>query len=359
MQALSLHGLTRRFGRVAAVDDLSLEVASGEFVCLLGPSGCGKSTVLRLIAGFEAPDAGDILLDGRSIVALPPNRRPTSMVFQSHALWSHMSVFDNIAFGLRLRRLPRTRIAAEVAAVLEMVGLQGLARRRPAQLSGGQQQRVALARSLVLKPDILLLDEPFSSLDAHLRLRLRDELAAIHRRLGLTMIFVTHDQEEAMQLADRIVVMQHGRVEQADRPEALYDRPATLFVAGFIGAMNILAEADALAMDPSLQGGIPPGFVAVRPEDVELAPASRDGLTVTDSVKRGGARLVVLSGTHGQTLRVQLDHHTMAPRPGERVTTRFRRLLVYREAAPPVELHRAAAPVRMEQAAWLTGPTPR
>ncbi len=344
MQALSLRALTRRFGRTIAVDGLSLDVVAGGFVCLLGPSGCGKSTVLRLVAGFEEPDAGDILLDGRSIVALPPNRRPTSMVFQSHALWSHMSVFDNIAFGLRLRGLGRAQIAAEIEAVLAMVGLQGMERRRPAQLSGGQQQRVALARSLVLRPDILLLDEPFSSLDAHLRLRLRDELAAIHRRLGLSMVFVTHDQEEALQLADRIVVMNRFRVEQADAPEVLYDRPASLFVAGFIGTMNILPWEAALAVDAALLADLSPGTVAVRPEDIVLSAATADqpGLTVTASVRRGGARLVTLGGDRGPVLQVQLDPNAEAPRAGARVVAGFRRVLVYRGDAPPQERRKAS-----------------
>src|SRR6202790_2861854 len=182
MVALSLVSVSRRFGTVHAVDGFSLDVGEGEFICLLGPSGCGKSTALRLIAGFETPDAGDIAIDGASTLAVPPNRRATSMVFQSHALWSHMTVFGNVAFGLKLRRLPRATVAAEVAGVLALVGLTGMEGRYPRQLSGGQQQRVALARSLVLKPKILLLDEPFSSLDAHLRLRLRDELKSIQRR---------------------------------------------------------------------------------------------------------------------------------------------------------------------------------
>ena len=242
MATLTLRGVDKTFGSIAAIRDVSLDVADGELMCLLGPSGCSKSTLLRMVAGFETPSAGDMLIDGRDVVELPPNRRPTGMVFQSHALWPHMNVHNNIAFGLRLRRLPAAAVRQKVSDALALVGLAGMERRNPAQLSGGQQQRVAIARCLVLRSKILLMDEPFSALDT-LRVRLRDELHAIQRRLGITTIFVTHDQEEALTLADRIVVMNAGRVEQIGHPADIYDHPQTAFVAGFMGTMNLIPGA--------------------------------------------------------------------------------------------------------------------
>src|SRR5437763_11645412 len=243
MARLQLEHLVKSYGKTAegaAVKDLSLEVEDGEFVCLLGPSGCGKTTTLRMIGGFLKPDAGDVRIDGVSIVRQPPERRPTAMVFQRDALWPHMSVWDNIAFGLQVRRRPRDEIARRVEGTLDLVGLPGLGWRFPAQLSGGQQQRVALARALVLEPRILLLDEPLSNLDAQLRIHMRTELTAIQRRVGITTVFVTHDQEEAMSIADRIAVMNAGVLEQMDSAQEIYARPATLFVATFIGTMNRL-----------------------------------------------------------------------------------------------------------------------
>src|SRR5437868_6382797 len=236
MATLELVGLTKQFGtaNAAAVHDVNLSVGDGEFVCILGPSGCGKSTTLRMIGGFEDPTAGDVLIDGQSVIDLPPNRRPTAMVFQKYTLWPHMRVYDNVAFGLRLRHLPKQEIDNEVQNALALVGLINYGQRYPAQLSGGEQQRVALARALVLKPKILLLDEPFSNLDALLRVRLREELHAIQRRIAQTTVFVTHDQEEALTLADRIVIMNGGRIEQVGTPAAVYDHPETVFVADFI-----------------------------------------------------------------------------------------------------------------------------
>src|SRR5919199_2496409 len=242
MARLQLEHLVKQYGRGGdpAVQDLSLEVNDGEFVCLLGPSGCGKTTTLRMIGGFLKPDGGDVRIDGVSILREPPERRPTAMVFQRYALWPHMTVWDNIAFGLRVRRRPRDEISRRVEAVLDLVGLPAMGKRYPAQLSGGQQQRVALARALVLEPRILLLDEPLSNLDAQLRIYMRSELTAIQRRVGITTVFVTHDQEEAMSIADRIAVMNVGVLEQMDTPEEIYAHPATLFVATFIGTMNRL-----------------------------------------------------------------------------------------------------------------------
>ncbi len=283
MATLALTGLTKSFGGRPVVDDVHLSVADGEFVCILGPSGCGKSTTLRMIGGFEEPTAGDVAIDGGSVLDLPPNRRPTAMVFQKYTLWPHMRVFENIAFGLGLRGLPGPEIDREVRESLSLVGLSGYERRYPAQLSGGEQQRVALARALVLKPKLLLLDEPFSNLDALLRVRLREELHAIQRRLALTAVFVTHDQEEALSLADRIAVMHAGRLEQLDTPERLYALPRTLFVADFIGQMNLLPahrEGDRLRLGrhtlpcPSTVAGNTV-TIAVRPEDLLPVNASQ------------------------------------------------------------------------------------
>jgi putative spermidine/putrescine transport system ATP-binding protein len=214
---LSIRNLSRSFGATKAVDHVSLEVPRGELLCLVGPSGCGKSTLLRMAAGLTSSDSGAILIEGSDVTAIPANRRPTAMVFQSHALWPHMTVERNIGFGLRVRKVPADEQKRRIAAVLDLVGLAGFEKRYPAEMSGGQAQRVALARCLVVEPRILLMDEPFSALDAHLRQKLRDDLKALQRRLGLTTLFVTHDQEEAMEIADRIAVMRSGKIEQADR----------------------------------------------------------------------------------------------------------------------------------------------
>ena len=242
MARLSLLHLTKTFGAQAAVRDVTLEVRDGELMCLLGPSGCGKTTTLRMIGGFALPDAGDIQINDRSVVALPPEKRPTAMVFQRYNLWPHMTVAGNIAFGLKLRRLPREAIAERVRDVLGLVGLPGFSQKYPHQLSGGEQQRVAVARALVLEPQILLLDEPFSNLDARLRVHMREEVKQLQRKVGITTVFVTHDQEEALTIADRIAVMNEGVLQQVDAPGTLYHAPANLFVAGFIGspAMNML-----------------------------------------------------------------------------------------------------------------------
>ncbi|MBI1296037.1 ATP-binding cassette domain-containing protein [bacterium] len=280
---LSLAKLTKHFGKVTAVDGIDVEVPHGEFLCILGPSGCGKTTALRMIAGFEEPTAGDIRIDGASVTALGPNRRPTAMVFQKYTLWPHMTVYDNIAFGLKLRKLNRSDIQRKVAEGLDLVGLAGYEERYPSQLSGGQQQRVALARALVLEPKILLLDEPFSSLDALLRVNLREELRRIQSRLNITAIFVTHDQEEALSLADRIALMNSGRVEQMDEPSTLYASPRTLFAASFIGVMNLLP---AQVADQYLHVGkqtlrrqrpVSSGSsltVGIRPEDFSVVPST-------------------------------------------------------------------------------------
>lgn len=235
---LTLENLSKRFGSHRAVDGISLQIARGEAFSLLGPSGCGKTTLLRMIAGFEQPDAGRILLDGKDLTSLPPEKRPVNTVFQNYALFPHLSVEDNIAFGPKMAGKCRTEIESAVRAILVLVKLQEHARKLPAQLSGGQRQRVAIARALVNRPQVLLLDEPLAALDLKLRQHMLLELKALHEQVGTTFIYVTHDQGEAMSLSDRIAVMNEGRVEQVDAPDRLYDTPETNFVAGFVGDAN-------------------------------------------------------------------------------------------------------------------------
>jgi spermidine/putrescine transport system ATP-binding protein len=238
--SVELRNVTKRFDALAAVDDLSLELAPGEFFTLLGPSGCGKTTTLRMIAGFERPSSGEIRIEGEDVAQLPPHKRPTNTVFQSYALFPHLSVEANVAFGLKRKKVSKEEIERRVAAELERVGLAAEAKRRPSMLSGGMQQRVALARALVNLPKVLLLDEPLGALDLKLRKGLQVELKRIQREVGITFVYVTHDQEEALTMSDRIAVMNRGRVEQVAVPEEVYNRPATTFVAGFIGVSNLM-----------------------------------------------------------------------------------------------------------------------
>jgi spermidine/putrescine transport system ATP-binding protein/putrescine transport system ATP-binding protein len=284
---LKIDGITRRFGDVTALDSVSLEIRQGEFFALLGPSGCGKTTLLRIIAGFERPDAGRVTLDGDDLLAMPPNRRPISLMFQSYALFPHMTVAKNVAYGLERERLPRQEIKQRVGEVLETVGLSAHASRKPAQLSGGQRQRVALARSIVKRPRLLLLDEPLSALDKKVRADMQLELKRLQHDVGITFVVVTHDQEEAMSLADRIAVFDSGEVRQVDEPVALYERPKSPFVADFVGANNLFAGT-ASGMEALKSGdfGMLPGrplteleagaeaLLAVRPERIELADES-------------------------------------------------------------------------------------
>jgi spermidine/putrescine ABC transporter ATP-binding subunit len=240
---ISVQGLTKRFGPLEVVSRVGFSIEEGEMFTLLGPSGCGKTTLLRLIAGFYAPDEGEVLFDGRVVNDLPPHERGIGMVFQNYALWPHMTVYDNAAYGLKLRKLPHTEIAERIRAVLEKVKLGGLEDRYPGQLSGGQQQRVALARALVLNPKILLLDEPLSNLDAKIRIQVRAEIRKLQKELGITTVYVTHDQEEALTLSDRIAVFNQGKVLQVGPPKALYERPENRFVADFIGINNLFEGA--------------------------------------------------------------------------------------------------------------------
>ena len=288
--------VTKRFGGVTAVDGLSLDIYEGEFFALLGPSGCGKTTLLRMLAGFETPDAGAIRLGPDDIGRVPPYRRPVNMMFQSYALFPHLSVAGNIAFGLKQDRLPRPEIEARVAEMLALVRLEGFGARKPHQLSGGQRQRVALARSLAKRPKVLLLDEPLAALDKKLREETQFELMDLQGRLGTTFVIVTHDQEEAMTVAHRIAVMNHGRLAQVAPPPELYEHPASRWVAGFIGDVNLL-DAVAVAADANgvvLEGlggrryragacaDVKPGQkvgLALRPEKLRLAAQAPDGAT--------------------------------------------------------------------------------
>ena len=257
---MQIRGVTKRFSPTEGVFSIDLDVYEGELVTLLGPSGCGKTTLLRAIGGFHQIDEGEIRLDGTPIQNLPPEKRPTAMVFQSYNLWPHMTIYENMAFGLRLRKQSKQEIAQKVAHMLDVVKMPGCEKKYPAQLSGGQQQRIAIARALLLEPSVLLLDEPFSALDAKIRGQMREELKRIQQSLGITIVFVTHDQEEAMALSDRIAVMRQGDIEQVGTPASIYDNPENEFVAGFIGQMNLIEDAG--------------HKVAVRPEDVVLTAPS-------------------------------------------------------------------------------------
>ncbi|MGQ0651144.1 MAG: ABC transporter ATP-binding protein [Betaproteobacteria bacterium] len=274
MAYLELAGITKRFREHVAVDGISLEVAEGELLCLLGPSGCGKSTTLRIVAGFEAPDGGEVRLAGRDIAPVPPQKRDIGMVFQSYALFPHLTVEENVGFGLRMRGRPREGIASAVAEALRLVRLEGVGGRLPRQISGGQQQRVALARAIAIRPRLLLLDEPLSNLDARLRDEMREEIKRVQRSVGITTVFVTHDQHEALALADRVAVMNRGRIEQVDTPAALYERPQRVFVASFFGRAN-LVPGKVVAVGPQ---------VRVRSENgIDVVGEGRD-LAVGDSV---------------------------------------------------------------------------
>jgi iron(III) transport system ATP-binding protein len=269
------------YGKTAVLDDVSLDVEKGEFFAFLGPSGSGKTTLLRLIAGFGTPSAGRVLIGERDVTALPAWSRNVGMVFQSYALWPHMTVAKNVAFGLERRKLSRGEISKKVRTALDMVGLSALADRRPAQLSGGQQQRVALARTIVIEPEVLLLDEPLSNLDAKLRVEMRSELKALQRKLGITAIYVTHDQEEANAIADRIAVLDRGRIQQIGTPTDLYDHPANRFVATFLGTANLIdgridggrfvADKFTLEGINAADGGV---CISIRPQDIALGPAA-------------------------------------------------------------------------------------
>jgi spermidine/putrescine transport system ATP-binding protein len=286
-----LEGVTKRFDDVTAVDDVSLEIERGSFFALLGPSGCGKTTTLRMIGGFEEPTEGTIYLGNEPVTGRPPYKRDVNTVFQSYALFPHLSIFENVAFGLRRRGVRKRDVGGRVTEILQLVGLSGLETRKPRQLSGGQQQRVALARALVNRPRVLLLDEPLGALDLKLRKQMQLELKAIQHDVGITFVHVTHDQEEAMTMADGIAIMNNGRIEQLGAPSELYERPETAFVAGFLGISNLLpgtvAGMDLVRLDDSTTVRVPPealngrsGRVAVgvRPEKIRLGHAEENRL---------------------------------------------------------------------------------
>jgi putative spermidine/putrescine transport system ATP-binding protein len=283
MARLKLSGITKRYGDFKATDDVSLEIADGEFLVLLGPSGCGKTTTLRIVAGFIEPTSGSVHLGERDITALPPWKRNAGLVFQSYALFPHMSVAENVAFGLQMRNMPRAEMAPKIAEALRLVRLDHLADRLPRQLSGGQQQRVALARALVFHPDVLLLDEPLSNLDAKLRQDVRVEIRELQRKLGLTTVMVTHDQEEALTMADRLVVMSEGRIRQIGSQQDLYERPAEKFVADFVGRSSFIdGRMDGAGRFVSAGGlvvaceesGTGSASLALRPERLALMTAA-------------------------------------------------------------------------------------
>lgn len=277
---LQIKDMKKHYQNGDGVDNINFVVHKGEFLTMLGPSGCGKSTILRTLGGFLNIDEGDILIDNQSIKNLPPEKRPTSMVFQSYNLWPHMTVEENLAFGLKIKKLPKEEIKQKIKRGLELVNMAGTQKKYPGQLSGGQQQRVAIARALILEPSVLLLDEPFSALDAKIRMQMREELKKIQEELQITVVFVTHDQEEAMMLSHRIVVMNKGVIEQIGSPIEIYDHPATKFVAGFIGEMNFLNEDNQV--------------IAIRPENVTLQKGKLDGM------RQATIRTIMMLGHYGE-----------------------------------------------------------
>jgi iron(III) transport system ATP-binding protein len=314
---IAIQDLTKRFGSLVVVDSATFAIAEGELFTLLGPSGCGKTTLLRLIAGFNAPDGGEVRFDERNVNEVPPYERGIGMVFQNYALWPHMTVAQNVSYGLKLRKTPASDIATRVQGVLDKVRLGGLGERYPGQLSGGQQQRVALARALVLNPKILLLDEPLSNLDAKVRVQVRAEIRKLQKELGITTVYVTHDQEEALTLSDRIAVFNQGRIIQIGTPRELYQRPGNRFVADFIGVNNLvdgtvrsiedsagraLVDTPVGAFHAVSTGNLRAGdkcIACVRPENVDL-----EGVTAQENAVRGR---IAFSAYLGNTLRYDVD----------------------------------------------------
>jgi len=337
MAFIEINNLFKRFKNVVAVNRIHLEVSQGEMLTLLGPSGCGKTTTLRCIAGLERPETGDIVIDGKPMLSegfVPPSKRGIGMVFQNYAVWPHMKVYKNIVYGLKLQKIPRQRIREKAQEMLELVGLTGLADRYPAQLSGGQQQRVALARALVRNPKVLLLDEPLSNLDAKLREKMRFEIKSLARRMGITSVYVTHDQAEAMVISDRIAVMESGDIVQIGSPHEIYERPANRFVADFIGTMNFISGevvqvlggtdtvcvrtefSERLLCKANSSGEATPGkkvFASIRPEDVEVftePPGERENLFAGTIAHKAylGNFLYVFVSINGTMIRIQVPH---------------------------------------------------
>jgi len=335
--AISIRNITKRFGSsVIAVDDVSLDIREGEFFALLGPSGCGKTTLLRMIAGFEVPSEGEILIDGQDVTDVPPNHRPVNMVFQSYAVFPHMTVYENVAYGLKVVRTPGAEIDGRVREALSMVQLEDYADRKPDQLSGGQRQRVALARALVKRPKVLLLDEPLSALDAKLREAMQLELVRLQERVGITFIIVTHDQNEALSMANRIAVMDGGKVRQIAPPSELYEFPNCRFVADFIGKMNLFegkvassqngeleAEVEGIGRLklPSSDGANAEIGVAIRPEKIRLAKEAPgdDSITfrgqVTEIAYYGEASVIYVTNEAGHVVTANLQNEVRSTAP--------------------------------------------
>lgn len=338
MADLKLRNLGKKFGARTIIENLNLDVESGKMISLLGPSGSGKTTTLRMIGGFIKPDDGVITIDNREVTRLTPDKRPTSMVFQQYALWPNMTVFQNISFGLKLRKLSRKEIRERVNQVLDLVDLQSLQQYYPAQLSGGQQQRVALARALVLTPKVLLLDEPLSNLDAQLRHRVRDEIREIQRRSAITTVFVTHDQDEALSVSDRIAVLSDGKIEQFDTPDRLYQRPQTTFVAKFIGSMNMFQgiarggwieyEGHRVARYQTTTAECSSALdLAVRPEDIIIAESESGSpqAAALRRIPRGHYAEIILSSKFGQIRAFVPNGQPIS----DSVSFYFRRVLVF------------------------------
>ena len=350
---IEIRNLSKTFGFDAAVSDVTLDIYDKEFLVLLGPSGCGKTTLLRLIGGFENPTAGGIRMDGRDIAGLPPNKRPVNMVFQSYAVFPHMNVRDNIAYGLRIDGVEKTERERRVDEALALVQLDSLAGRYSHQLSGGQRQRVALARALVKRPRVLLLDEPLSALDAKLRETMQNELVKLQHTVGITFVVVTHDQDEALSMAERVAVMEHGRIRQLDTPRNLYEAPRNRFVADFVGRMNILparpVDSDATGRRYAVEGlgeisavsrnegtgknSAPPAFVAIRPEKLSIAPKPADDHThsAAASIENvsyyGGETVLTVKTETGAPLTIAIPNNSRnapAPATGERVVVWWR-----------------------------------
>ncbi|KAA0972230.1 ABC transporter ATP-binding protein [Aureimonas fodinaquatilis] len=339
MSFLEIANLRKTYNANAVVENFNLSVARGEFISFLGPSGCGKTTTLRMVAGFETPTGGTIDIDGERVNNLPPNARKIGMVFQSYALFPNLSIADNVAFGLKVAGRPKAEINSRVQEMLEMIRLPHVAARYPYQLSGGQQQRVALARAIAVKPRVLLLDEPLSALDAKIRISLRDEIRALQRNLGITTIYVTHDQEEALSMSDRIVVMSEGRIEQIGTPFEIYNRPASRFVASFVGTLSLIegeaVAADTLrigtetiAVDELASASGTPVMLALRPESVSLHPSEKRRNRLTGSVEHVaflGSVVRLKAATAGGPVLVDVfnDPTNPPPKHGARVELYF------------------------------------
>ncbi|MEV6835967.1 ABC transporter ATP-binding protein [Streptomyces sp. NPDC051133] len=317
---VEFRGLRREFGATVALDGLDLTVRPGEFLALLGPSGCGKTTALRMLAGFEHPDSGAVLVDGEDVTHVPAHRRDAGMVFQSYSLFPHLNAVDNVAFGLRMRGVRTAERRSRAAELLELVGLGDKGERYPHQLSGGQQQRIALARALALRPRVLLLDEPLSALDAKVRLTLREEIRRLQQELGITTLFVTHDQEEALSIADRVAVMRAGRLEQCAGPAELYGRPATAFVAEFVGTMSRIPGAlkdgtvEVLGQRLPAEGEMPDGdvHVLVRPEAVRVRADEEGTARVVATAFLGAVVRVTVRLADGTEVKADLPAHEAA-----------------------------------------------